>query len=290
VREPRRVAFALAAQLAEEHPETRAEVALLGFDEREQRVLGKLVADGVASPWTSSIGRLFDGVAAFLGLPGRVSFEGEAAMLLEALAASGYSGTYSLPLVEVAAPAALAPGQRARPVLLELDWRPMLAEILGDRRRGVTPATIAARFHAALADAGLDLARRAGLPRVALTGGCFQNRRLTAETARRLRDESFTVLIHREVPPNDGGIALGQVAVARARLAGRVRRIEPCASEFRERSSPSSRTRSAMPSGRVEFGGIVKEVCFAYTPTSRWAITSSCTSASRSRRSTRRGR
>jgi hydrogenase maturation protein HypF len=219
VREPRRVALALLAQLDEGALRGFEVDRRLGFVGSERRLLERLIDDGIASPATSSVGRLFDGVAALVGLPGRVSFEGEAAMRLEFVAEPGYAGTYALPTVETAAPAALAPGQRPTATLLELDWRPLVAAIVADLARGVGAPTIAARFHAALADAALELARRAGLRRVALTGGCFQNRRLTVEVARRLRDERFDVLVHRNVPANDGGIALGQVAVARRRIA-----------------------------------------------------------------------
>jgi hydrogenase maturation protein HypF len=219
VREPRRVALALLAQLDPGDRHGFDVARGLDLEGSKHRLLTRLIDDGIASPATSSVGRLFDGVAALVGLPGSVSFEGEAAMRLEAIAERGYAGTYPVPLVDAVAPAELAPGQRPHAPLLELDWRPMLAAILADLARGVGAATVAARFHAALADTALELARRAGSRYVALTGGCFQNRRLTVEVARRLRDEQFEVLVHRQVPANDGGIALGQVAVARRRLA-----------------------------------------------------------------------
>jgi hydrogenase maturation protein HypF len=120
-------------------------------------------------------------------------------------------------VAEVPAPAGLAPGQRARATLLELDWRPLLAALLADRARGVAAPALAARFHAALAAAAAAVARAVGAGRVALTGGCFQNRRLTREVAARLAGTGCEILLHRRVPANDGGIALGQVAVARAR-------------------------------------------------------------------------
>jgi len=220
VREPRRVAAALLAQI--EGPAVllaEGELAFAGWGGAERAILARMLERGIGSPETSSFGRLFDGVAALVGLPGRVSFEGEAAMRLEFLAAGEGASPYPLPLVETTAPAELAPGQRARAELLELDWRPLVAAVVEDRKRGVAGATIAARFHAACAQGALDVARAAGASRVALTGGCFQNRRLTAEIARRLAAEGVDVLVHRQVPANDGGIALGQVAVARARLA-----------------------------------------------------------------------
>lgn len=222
VREPRRVAAALLFQLEGAAALAREEeTAFAAWGEGERRVIGRLLERGLASPVCSSLGRLFDGVAALAGLPGVVSFEGEAAMRLEFLAGAAWEEPYPLPLVEVEAPASRAPGERARATLLELDWRPLVAALLDDRERGVAGATIAARFHAACAEGALAVARAAGATRVALTGGCFQNRRLTAEVARRLERAGIEPLVHRQVPANDGGIALGQAAVARARLEGR---------------------------------------------------------------------
>ncbi|MGB6362637.1 MAG: carbamoyltransferase HypF, partial [Thermoanaerobaculia bacterium] len=103
--------------------------------------------------------------------------------------------------------------------ILELDWRPLVEAVLQDSRRGVEAGMIAARFHNSLVGAIVAVARAIGESRVALTGGCFQNRLLTERAARRLREAGFEVLLHRKVPPNDGGISLGQVAVAAARLS-----------------------------------------------------------------------
>ena len=217
VREPRRVALALAAEVEDAEALTSLG-AQLGFTARELGALGRLLAGGFASPWTSSAGRLFDGVAALAGLAGRVSFEGEAAMALEFAAGPARIDPYPFPLAEAAAAQALAPGERRRATLLELDWRPLVAAVLEERSRGATVARIAGRFHAALAAAALEVARRVGAARVALTGGCFQNRRLTLELAGLLRADGHDVLLHRSIPANDGGIALGQVAVARARV------------------------------------------------------------------------
>jgi hydrogenase maturation protein HypF len=102
---------------------------------------------------------------------------------------------------------------------LVLDWGPLVEAVLADLRRGSKPGMIAASFHYALAAAIGAVAHVVGEPRVALTGGCFHNRLLTERTAHYLRGEGFSVLLHRQVPPGDGGISLGQVAVAAAHLA-----------------------------------------------------------------------
>ena len=94
-----------------------------------------------------------------------------------------------------------------------------VVEVMEDSRRGVEAGIIAGRFHNSLVGAIVAVARAIGESRVALTGGCFQNRLLTERTARQLREAGFEVLLHRQVPPNDGGISLGQVAVAVARLS-----------------------------------------------------------------------
>jgi hydrogenase maturation protein HypF len=101
-----------------------------------------------------------------------------------------------------------------------LDWRPTIEAVVRDVSRGAGADEIAARFHEALADGILKVAGAAAVRRVALSGGCFQNRRLLEATTARLRAAGYEVLLHRTVPPGDGGVALGQVAVAAARLAG----------------------------------------------------------------------
>lgn len=228
VREPRRVALALLWELhgpaALDHPA----VARLGFATGELALLGQLLARGTAAPWTSSAGRLFDGLAALLGLHPRVSFEGQAAMALEHLAAEAGSapGSAQRPGRKDGrlAPLGLTTsrghdGEAPERELLELDWRPLVAALVTARTAGESPATLAAAVHQTLAAAIVRLAAHLAIDRVALTGGCFQNRRLTELTVTALEDAGHRVLLHRQVPPNDGGIAFGQLAVAAARSA-----------------------------------------------------------------------
>lgn len=157
-----------------------------------RRALAALRGEGaVMGPVCTSAGRLFDGFAALLGLCGAQTYEGQAAMQLEAAAASGVDDAYPLPLIGGV-----------------LDWRPTLeaAGAEGDR------AVAAAKFQNGLIEGIVAVACELGEPRVALTGGCFQNRYLTERALRRLREKGFTPVIPRQVPPNDGGIALGQLA------------------------------------------------------------------------------
>ena len=96
-----------------------------------------------------------------------------------------------------------------------LDWAPMIEALLSDVQNGVAVGIISAKFHHALAEAVVSVAKRVGVMRVALSGGCFQNRYLTARVVTRLREENFSPYWHQRVPTNDGGIALGQVMAAR---------------------------------------------------------------------------
>jgi hydrogenase maturation protein HypF len=176
-----------------------------------------MLAAGVNCPMTSSCGRLFDAVAAALGLcRDRVSYEGQAAMELEALAERS----------PVPAPGAGYPFAATRPDggLIELDAAPMWPALLEDLMRRRSAASIAASFHRGLAD-GLTriicaLADASGTRRfeaVALSGGVFQNALLFEAVSRQLRDEGFSVLTHARVPSHDGGLSLGQAAIAAAR-------------------------------------------------------------------------
>jgi hydrogenase maturation protein HypF len=204
-REPRRAALGLL------HAVAGGDAALSGlrreiecqFAARELALVQTALERGVNAPPCSSVGRLFDAVAALLGLRARNEFEGQAAMELEfAAAGGGEVEPYDLPLVS-------GPGV---PVL---DWLPLLCGLAADRAAGVPTSVMAAKFHEALAAAVVAVARAAGENRVALSGGCFQNRRLTERTVTRLRAAGFAVYWHQRLPPNDGGIALGQVVAAR---------------------------------------------------------------------------
>jgi len=243
VKEPRRVAFALLWELYGEEVLEREDLApVRALRPAERRVLARMLARGLNAPLTTSAGRLFDAVTALLDLHQRVTFEGQAAMALEFAADPGVGEAYPVaiesqpmgsevrsPKSEVETPPDLRSrtsdagepsAVRGRRSAVVLDWQPLVEAVLEDLRRGTDRSIIAARFHNALVEAILAVAQRVGEERVALTGGCFQNRWLTERTAQRLREAGFRVLLHRQVPPNDGGISLGQVVVAAARLEG----------------------------------------------------------------------
>jgi len=130
------------------------------------------------------------------------------------LSSSPQPGHYEFRLIAAQAPA--LPSVAVMPPLV-LDWQPLLESILADLQAGVAVAEISRKFHDALAEVIVAVARRAGRHTVALSGGCFQNLYLAEQTILRLREDGFQPLWHRFVPPNDGGIALGQMAAVARR-------------------------------------------------------------------------
>jgi hydrogenase maturation protein HypF len=208
VHEPRRVALAMLWETygGESALEMDDLAPVRALAPAERGLIGQMLRAGVNSPVTTSAGRLFDGVAALIDLHQRVSFEGQAAMALEFAVDKTETGAYPFVI------------RGSDDLPLVLDWAPLLEALITDLRHGVGAHIMAARFHNGLADLILEVARRTDRSRVALTGGCFQNRLLTERTAGKLRSAGFQVLLHRQVPPNDGGISLGQIAVAAARL------------------------------------------------------------------------
>ncbi|GAB4536285.1 MAG: hypothetical protein Kow0063_21560 [Anaerolineae bacterium] len=222
IKEPRRVALALLWELYGDAVLDREDLApVRALRSTERRLLAQMLERGLNAPITTSAGRLFDAVAALLDLHQQVTFEGQAAMALEFLADPTVASAYSLPVIKTNQEAG-EPAERNPSSPAILDWAPLVEAVVDDLQRKVRPGIIAARFHNALADAILCVAQGVGEPRVALSGGCFQNRLLTERAAQRLSQAGFEVLLHRQVPPNDGGISLGQVSVAAARLAGNV--------------------------------------------------------------------
>jgi hydrogenase maturation protein HypF len=170
----------------------------------EQRVLRHQLETGLGCAPTSSMGRLFDAVSALVGVRQVVAYEAQAAIELEGLSrGSDCDSTQYAFAVEYGQPPAV------------IDPAPVLAAIVADMRAGVPAGVIGARFHHAVAELIVNLADGAvaGTRTVALSGGVFQNALLLKLALRGLRDKKFEVITHRQVPPNDGGIALGQLLV-----------------------------------------------------------------------------
>lgn len=179
----------------------------------EQQLLEGMLRTGVNCPRTSSVGRLFDAVAALLGLEPVTSFEGQAAMALQFAAERHCGDIVPLPFL-------IDRGQTP----VRVDWAPMITALLDARRQGQTVEAIAARFHLTLALVAVTLAQDHPEVPVVLAGGCFQNRLLLDRTIKALRAAGRQVFWPLRLPPNDGALSLGQLTVARAR-----RRIAACA-------------------------------------------------------------
>jgi hydrogenase maturation protein HypF len=165
-----------------------------------------MMAAGLNCPKSSGMGRLFDGVAAILGIKLKASYEGQGAVLLEAAASSD---TLSYPVVLDGEP-------------LVSDWREMIRAIVRDKENGVTVGAMAARFMNTLIEMAVQTAKAAGadsgLDRVCLSGGSFQNMYIMSRLPERLAAEGFKVYHHSRVSTNDEGISLGQLMIANARL------------------------------------------------------------------------
>ncbi|HEU5396023.1 MAG TPA: hypothetical protein VFV81_02570, partial [Verrucomicrobiae bacterium] len=197
----------------------------------------------VNAPLTSSAGRLFDAIASLAGLRQTMNFEGQAAMELEFCRdALKTDQAYHFSLQDHRW---REEAGRDRSQLI-LDWEPVVQAILADLRRGTAPGTVSAKFHNALAEAIVGVAKRVGEPRVLLSGGCFQNRYLTERTVVRLRAEGFQPAWHHHVPANDGGIALGQLVAAHRAAAQplqpapSIHRMNLCALPSPEKSKASA--------------------------------------------------
>jgi hydrogenase maturation protein HypF len=210
VREPRRTALGVLYEIWTDNVISDRRLApIASFSNSELTVIAQMLSKGINSPLTSSAGRLFDAVASILGLRQRVTFEGQAAMELECAIQPHIDELYPFEITN------------GSPSIV--DWGAMIPEILLDLQKGDSAGIISAKFHNTLAEIIVTVARKVGEPRVLLTGGCFQNRFLIERSVRRLSEAGFQPYWHQRVPPNDGGIALGQI-VAAARSSPEVKR------------------------------------------------------------------
>jgi len=200
--EPRRSALGLLYEILGEEA---GRFAAGWFKTDESETLMRMLARRINCPRTSSLGRLFDAIAALCGLSTVISFEGQAAMALEFLADKSEQTAYPIPL------------HYDENQILIADWEPMLRVILADLVRKLPVGIISARFHNALVELAVEIAQSIKINKIVLSGGCFQNALLTERVYNRLHTAGFSVYPHKETPPGDGGIALGQIYVAALR-------------------------------------------------------------------------
>jgi len=219
-REPWRIALAWLHKAGVEWSDDLASVR--AADERARQAVRAQIERGTNAPPTSSMGRLFDAVAALAGGRQTVNYEAQAAIELEMLVDPSEKGAYEFGIrnsefeVENRAPVSNFESRISNSAMI--DPIPVIHAVVADVRAGVSVGTIAARFHngvAAMVARVCALSREQfGSNEVALSGGVWQNMTLLARTIELLQCDGFIVYIHRQVPANDGGLALGQAAVA----------------------------------------------------------------------------
>jgi hydrogenase maturation protein HypF len=206
IRRPYRMALAHLYTLLGEDAVTVALPFLGEVEGQEIEIVKRQVDRRINTQLTSSCGRFFDAISAMLGFSGEATYEGEAAVQLEMMAYDGRDGA--------SYPFSVTEGEEGSVVHLGDTW----IGILENLHEGVPAATIALRFHNTIASMVVDVcrgvSRQTGLQKVALTGGCFQNRLLLEKTTARLKEAGLRVLTHHQVPCNDGGVSLGQAVIA----------------------------------------------------------------------------
>jgi hydrogenase maturation protein HypF len=209
---------ALIAALSQAKANQSQLASIARVSEVEMEVIKRQIERGINSPITSSMGRLFDAVSAVLGIRGEIDYEGQAAVELEMAA---YSGV----IVAGVSDEAQASAQEGYPYRIVEDEgirvvrvKDLLAAIIEDMQHGTSIRTISVRFHNTVAQLINEMcqlvARETGITQVALSGGVFQNRLLLRKAIRLLEGSGLHVLTHRQVPCNDGGVSLGQAAIA----------------------------------------------------------------------------
>jgi hydrogenase maturation protein HypF len=208
IKEPWRIARSMLADLGRDEPKTRPWPWLKQFAGQD-RFIRQMLDKNINAPVSSSCGRLFDGVAALLGLKLTIAYEGQAAIVLESVQDMSVTTGYACPV-------------REKDGMLVLGTRELFARVVGDWEKGTDPGIISRRFHIGLmhglaAWAGLG-AEQSGVRVIGLSGGVMQNRTLTMELPPLLEEQGLTVLTHHHLPPNDGCISLGQAVYGRERL------------------------------------------------------------------------
>jgi hydrogenase maturation protein HypF len=206
IKEPRRSALGILYEMYEQDAFKIGRLATSkAFFDTELPLFEKMLAANINCPRTSSAGRLFDAVASIIDIRQTMNYEGQAAMELE----------YSILDNEIGEHYKYEISLDTKPIII--DWEPMIRQIIADVRNSVSVGIMAAKFHNTLAEIILHIARLANCKQVVLSGGSFQNKYLIERAIARLRAEGFNPYWHQRIPPNDGGIALGQIMAAARR-------------------------------------------------------------------------
>jgi hydrogenase maturation protein HypF len=214
IQEPRRSSLGLLYKLfGDEVFEMQTLAPVQAFSHQELKILKTMLRNSLNTPVTSSVGRLFDAIASILGLHQHTQFQGQAAMALEFGSEMFETDEhFAFDILESTNPNTSLPRI--------LDWAMMVKQVLTDRGSGLPIGKLSAKFHNTLVEMLVAVAKHVGEERVILTGGCFQNKSLTEKAVQRLRAAGFHPYWHQQIPPNDGGIALGQIVAASRQLTG----------------------------------------------------------------------
>ena len=211
IREPRRSALGLLYEVFGEAACNRSEWApIRAFSLRERKVLSRMLEQGLHSPMTSSMGRLFDAAASLLDIRHTITYEGQAAIELESEILCSSESCYPFDI------------QQQEDVTI-LNWEPLLRTLLEDLKQNMPCSIASIKFHNTVVEMIVAVAHQVGEQQIALTGGCFQNRYLTERAVHRLHTEGFKPYWHHQIPPNDGGIAVGQIVGAMRALKKKVK-------------------------------------------------------------------
>jgi len=203
IKEPRRAAIGLLYEM-DGHFNQKNLPPLASFSSRELSLIKTMLDKKINSPLTSSAGRLFDAVASLIGLRQINRFEGQAAMELEfQLDEANIDDYYDFELTS-------HKNLGNSPIHL-VNWEIIVRQILNDRDCQISAGIISKKFHNTLSEIIIEIAKRVREPKVVMGGGCFQNKYLTERTVQRLGEENFHPYWHQRIPPNDGGIAVGQI-------------------------------------------------------------------------------
>ena len=199
VKEPRRSAAGILYDLFGEECFQHSTEVKNAFLDREQKMIVEMMSKNINSPITTSMGRLFDAVAALLDVRMKSSFEGQSAMEVEFLALDNTTKeSYPIIIIE-------------NNGLFEWDWHSLITELLNDVDANIPKSKIARKFHNTLSEYIVEMAKKINVPRIVLSGGCFQNMILLNQTITLLRKNGFIPYWHQRIPANDGGISLGQI-------------------------------------------------------------------------------
>lgn len=209
IKEPRRIALGLLYDVfGDDLFEMRDVKTIQAFSKNELKILKEMLKKDISCVLTSSVGRIFDAISSILGLRQFTDFEGQAAMELEFEGEKFKTNKYYL--------FEIINDNESEPIIIS--WSKMIHEIIEDMKNNISISEIACKFHNMLVEIIIEIAKIISIEKIVLSGGCFQNKYLTEYSIKRLTEENFKPYFHHKIPPNDGGISLGQLIAVKDSL------------------------------------------------------------------------